>query len=113
MGTNSEVPLTHRLERRHLLNAVRVEVLELKPILEQHPADESPSKDGETALVEGHEQHHESLWGRDIDSSPRTFHFTAAVNGGSWPSSMRRRSCSRDTFECVPFDIAVAESRAG
>jgi hypothetical protein len=29
MGTDSEVPLAHRLERSHLLDAVRVEVLEL------------------------------------------------------------------------------------
>jgi hypothetical protein len=29
MGTNSQVPLAHRLERRHLLDAIRVEVLQL------------------------------------------------------------------------------------
>jgi hypothetical protein len=38
-------------------------VLELKPVLEQHPADESPGGDEKTALVEGHERHHESLRG--------------------------------------------------
>jgi hypothetical protein len=48
-------PLTHRLERRHLLDAVRIEVLQLKPVLvEDHP-DEPPGGDGEAALVEGHE----------------------------------------------------------
>jgi hypothetical protein len=38
-------------------------VLELQPILEQHPADESTGRDGEAALVEGHERHHEPLGG--------------------------------------------------
>jgi hypothetical protein len=55
VGTDIEVPLAHRLERSHLLDAVRVEVLELQPILKQHPADESTGGDGEAALVEGHE----------------------------------------------------------
>jgi hypothetical protein len=55
MGTDSEVPLAHCFERHHLLDAVRVEVLELKPILEQHPADEPTGGDGEAALMEGHE----------------------------------------------------------
>jgi hypothetical protein len=63
IGTNFEVPLAHHLERRHLLDAVRVEVLELMPILEQHPADEPPDRDGEAALVLGHERHHEPLGG--------------------------------------------------
>jgi hypothetical protein len=48
-------PLTHRLERSHLLDAVRVEMLELQPILVQHPADKLTGGDGEAALVEGHE----------------------------------------------------------
>jgi hypothetical protein len=51
MGTDSEVPLAHRLERLHLLDVVLVEELELEPILEQHPADEPSSGDGEAALV--------------------------------------------------------------
>jgi hypothetical protein len=55
MGTDSEVPLAHSFERHHLFDAVRVEVLELKPILEQHPADEPTGGDGEAALMEGHE----------------------------------------------------------
>jgi hypothetical protein len=39
-------------------------VLELQPILEQHPVDESTGRDGEAALVEGHERHHEPLGAR-------------------------------------------------
>jgi hypothetical protein len=35
------------------------------------------------------------------------------VNGGSWPTSTRCSSCSRDTLERVQFDIVAAESRAG
>jgi hypothetical protein len=35
------------------------------------------------------------------------------VSGGSCPASTRRSSFSRDTLECVQFDIAVAESRVG
>jgi hypothetical protein len=33
MGTYPQVPLAHCLERRHLLDAVRVEVLQLEAIL--------------------------------------------------------------------------------
>jgi hypothetical protein len=55
MGTDSKVPLAHCLERNHLLDDVWVEVLELHPILEQHPADEPTGGDGKAALVEGHE----------------------------------------------------------
>jgi hypothetical protein len=48
-----------------------------------------------------------------MDSSPGTLHSTVAVSGGSWPASTRRRSYSRDTLECVQFNIATAESQAG
>jgi hypothetical protein len=90
-------------------------VLELKPVLEQHPADESPGGDEKTALVEGHERHHESLrgGGRGTDASSGTFHSTAVLSRRSWPASTRWRSCSWDTLERVQFDIAAAESRAG
>jgi hypothetical protein len=64
--------------------------------------------------VEGRERHHEALrGGRGTDSSPGTFHSTAAVSGGSWPTLTRRRSCSRGTLERVQFDIAAVESWAG
>jgi hypothetical protein len=59
MGTDSQVPLTHRLERRQLLDAVRIEVLELEAILEEDSTDEPPGRDGEAALVESHERNHE------------------------------------------------------
>jgi hypothetical protein len=36
----------------------------LQPILEQHPADEPAGRDGEAALVEGHERHHIPLGAR-------------------------------------------------
>jgi hypothetical protein len=55
MGTDSQVPFAHRLERCHLLDAVRVEVLQLKPILEEDSTDEPPDRDEEAALVESHE----------------------------------------------------------
>jgi hypothetical protein len=55
MGTDSQVPLAHHLERRHLLDVVWVEVLQLKPILEEESADEPPARDREAALVEGRE----------------------------------------------------------
>jgi hypothetical protein len=52
---DAEEPLAHCLEGGHLLDAVRVEVLELQPVCEQHPSDEPAGRDGEAALVEGHE----------------------------------------------------------
>jgi hypothetical protein len=33
VGTDSQVPLAHCLEHRHLLDAIRVEMLQLEPIL--------------------------------------------------------------------------------
>jgi hypothetical protein len=56
--TDAEEPLTHCLTGSHLLDVVRVEVLELQPVHEQHSSDESAGGDGEAALVEGHERHH-------------------------------------------------------
>jgi hypothetical protein len=61
MGTDSQVPLTHHLERRHLLDAIRVEMLQLEPVLEENSADEPLGRDGEAVLVEGHERDHEPL----------------------------------------------------
>jgi hypothetical protein len=85
----------------------------LKPILEEDSADEPPGGDGEAALVEGHERHHEHLGGCGTDSSPGTLHSTVAVSGGSWPALTRRRSYSQDTLERVQFDIAATKARAG
>jgi hypothetical protein len=45
-----------RLECHHLLDAVRVEVLESQPVLEEHRADEPPGRDGEATLVERHKR---------------------------------------------------------
>jgi hypothetical protein len=45
MGTDSQVPFAHRLERRHLLDVVWVEVLELKLVLEEDSMNEPPSGD--------------------------------------------------------------------
>jgi hypothetical protein len=55
MGTNSQVPLAQRLEHRHLLDVVRVEVLQLEPVLVEDRSDEPLGGDGEAMLVEGHE----------------------------------------------------------
>jgi hypothetical protein len=66
-----------------LLDVVLVEVLQLEPILEENATDEPFGGDGEAALVEGHERHHEPLGGRDTDSSPKTLHSTVAVSRGS------------------------------
>jgi hypothetical protein len=46
MGTNLQVPLAHHLERRHLLDAIRVEMLQLEAVLVEDPLDESPGVDG-------------------------------------------------------------------
>jgi hypothetical protein len=54
LGTDPQVSLTQRLEHHHLLNAVRVEVLELEPVLVEDSPDEPPGGDGEAALVECH-----------------------------------------------------------
>jgi hypothetical protein len=50
--------------------------------------------------------------GRDTDSSPGTFHSTAAVSGGSCPASTRWSSWSRDTLDRVQFDMAAVMSQA-
>jgi hypothetical protein len=52
----------------------------LEPVLEEDTADEPTVGDGDAALVEGHERHHESLQGRGTNSSSGTFHSTAVVS---------------------------------
>jgi hypothetical protein len=47
----------------HLLHVVQVEVLQLKPVLEEDSADEPPGGDGEAALVEDHKRDLKSLGG--------------------------------------------------
>jgi hypothetical protein len=39
MGTYPQVSLAHHLERCHLLDVVRVEVLQLEAVLEEDPVD--------------------------------------------------------------------------
>jgi hypothetical protein len=51
MGTDSQVPLAHRLECHHLLDAVQVEMLQLESVLEENSAEEPPGGDGEAVLV--------------------------------------------------------------
>jgi hypothetical protein len=55
---NAKEPIAHHFKSSHLLDAIRVEVLELHPVHEQHPADELANGDGEAELVEDHERHH-------------------------------------------------------
>jgi hypothetical protein len=108
--TDAEEPLTHRFKSGHLLDVVRVEVLELQPVREQHPTDEPDGGHGEAALVEDHERYHiptGRAWHRLVGGYDPS---KASVRGGSWPASTRRRSCSRETLECVQFDIATAKS---
>jgi hypothetical protein len=55
MGTYYQVRLAHRLKCHHLLDVVRVEMLQLEAVLEKDSPDEPPDRDGEAVLVEGHE----------------------------------------------------------
>jgi hypothetical protein len=104
MGADPQVPLAHRLERRHLLDVVRVEVLKLEPVFQEDSLDEPPGGDGEAALMETTYP----LGGRGTDSFPGTFHSTAPVRGGSYPASTRQRNIERDTLDHVQFDMAAA-----
>jgi hypothetical protein len=111
--TDAEEPLAHCLKGSHLLDAVRVEVLELQPVCEQHSLDEPAGGDGEATLVEATNDTTYPLGGRGTDSPAGTIHSMASVRGGSWPASVRRRSCSRETLERVQFDISSAKSWTG
>jgi hypothetical protein len=55
MGTDSQVPHAKHLKCRHLLDVVRVEVLQLELVLVEDRSDELPGGDREAALVESHE----------------------------------------------------------
>jgi hypothetical protein len=55
MGTDSQVPHAQHLKCRHLLDVVRVEVLQLELVLVEDRSDELPGGDREAALVESHE----------------------------------------------------------
>jgi hypothetical protein len=72
-----------------LLDAVRVEVLELQPVREHHSLDEPTSGDGEAALVEGHERHRVPIGRAWHGLAGGDDPLMASVRGGSWPASMR------------------------
>jgi hypothetical protein len=82
MSNNSQVPLTHHLERRHLLDVVSVEVLQLEAVLEDDSMNEPPGGDGEVTLAEGHERDHIPP-GRARHRLVTGHHSTTAVSGGS------------------------------
>jgi hypothetical protein len=42
MGTDSQVPFAHRFKCHHLLDVVRVEVLQLKPRMNRLAGNEKP-----------------------------------------------------------------------
>jgi hypothetical protein len=101
MGTYFQVPLAHRLECHHLLDAVRVEVLQLEPVLEKDPRMNRPVGTEKPRSWMATNETTYPLGGRGTDSSPGTFHSTAAVSGGSCPASTRRISCSRDALDRI------------
>jgi hypothetical protein len=110
MGADAKVPLAHRLKYGHLLDVVRVEVLELyvnnTPRMNQPAGTEKPRSrkaTNDTTYPAG---------GRGMDSSAGTIHSTVSVRGGSWPTSTRRRSFLWETLERVQFDITTVRSWA-
>jgi hypothetical protein len=102
--TDAKEPLAHRFKSGHLLDVVRVEVLKLQPVHEQHPADKPAGGDGEAALVEGHERHHvpvgrawHGLVGRDNPLD--------GLGGG------RQLACLNETKELLAGDIGARPAR--
>jgi hypothetical protein len=112
MGTYPQVPLTRRLERRHLLDVVRVEMMQLKAVLEEDPRMNHLAGTEKPRSWKATNEATYPLGGRDTDSSSGTLHSTTAVSEGSCPASTRRISCSRDTLNRVQFDMVVVKSRA-
>jgi hypothetical protein len=119
MGTDSQVPLTQRLEHLHLLDVVRVEMLQLEPVLVEDHSDEPPGRDGEAALVEGHERDDIPLGRSGTDSSPGTFHSTVSVSEaaqlrrGSAASSGSHWSTFSSTWRWQAFVRDSGESGGG
>jgi hypothetical protein len=89
MGTNPEVPFTHHLERRHLLDDIRVEVLQLEAVLVEDPWMNRPAGTEKPRSWKATNETAYLLGGRGTDSSLDTFHSTAAVSGGSCPALTR------------------------
>jgi hypothetical protein len=85
------------------LDIVQVEILELQPILEQHPADEPTGGDGEAALVEGHERHHEPLGG-----AAQTRRRRPPLDGGG---ERRKLACLDETEELLTRNIGARPVR--
>jgi hypothetical protein len=95
------------------LDVVRVEVLELQPVHEEHPSDEPA---GGTEKLRSWKTTNDTtypLGGHGTDLSAGTIHSMASVRGGSWPASTRRRSCSGETLERIQFDISTVKSWTG
>jgi hypothetical protein len=94
---DAEEPLAHCLEGSHLLDVVRVEVLELQPVANSTPRMNRPTGTEKPRLATNDTTY--PLGGCGTDSSAGTIHSTALVRGGNWPASTRRRSCSQETLE--------------
>jgi hypothetical protein len=94
------------------LDVVRVEVLVLQPVREQHPRINQPAGTEKSRSWKATNDITYPEGGRGTDSSAGTIHSTASVRGGSWPASTRRMSYSWETLERVQFDITTARPRA-
>jgi hypothetical protein len=94
------------------LDVVRIEVLQLEPVLEEHRPDELPGGDGEAALVEGYE----------LDDVPReqaqhgllSWHLPLNGVGERRELSGLEKAVQHraDTLDRVQFDMVAANSRA-
>jgi hypothetical protein len=80
MSTDPQVPLAHRLERRHLMDVVRVEMLHLRPYSKRTPRMNRSAGTEMPCSWKATNETTNPLGGRDVDSSPGTFHSTVAVS---------------------------------
>jgi hypothetical protein len=71
-GTDSQVPLAHHLERCHLLDVVRVEVLQLEAVLEEVSRMNRPAGTENLRSWKAMNETTNPLVGRGTDSSPGT-----------------------------------------
>lgn len=108
MGSLLQIPLAQGLECRHLLDVVRVEVLQLQAVLLEHDSDESSRRDRGAPFVEQHEPDHDPDGGWGWASGPGTLHSSAAVSSDSMPSEARRSSSAQVKDEGDQFDISSA-----
>ena len=108
VGLAAQVPLTQGLERRHVLDAVRSQMLELETGPLEGTPEEGAGRDSEAPLVESHERHHVAGGRIRPPFVAGDKPLSRVVRGGSDPCATNASRCLDDTEDGDQYAIVVA-----